>query len=482
MIRPFIYTRTKYYDYRVVTSKSLSKVSQSFVHFATEIARTLIDAENAQLIEPTWALVREDGYILWGIAIVNKELGDQCQDKYNRPVRGFFGFIADGTISKLPFCVSFFKELYAKYVLPIWDSYEQTEQVTESMPTISGFDFIERSSCLSSEINVNDSICRIFPNLSESKSLIEAVFASSDDCSIATNIHSKKQCVEFGKDKISFTNAIAATDLKVGRIDDVRVSVPMGTPIVIQENEKRIEDDKSDNSDNKEYFCSICGRPVNENENVCQDCEKKQRNKKYVKYGLYGFIVLVCLMLIFNGDSVRKMIFPSKNSNGYVVSDNERRESNEAVNNNHYPFLKVNKDCITVTDATPEDVFNVRYESSSAITQVTSPDNWIKIVTEPEQYAERGVIEFVCQPLSQGNRKGVIRIINNDQLKVIIPILQTVTSDIEKIDRRSSRGRNEVVQPSTPNPPIPEESTVAPSAPCNVDDTEYTTPVESSNN
>lgn len=458
MLYPFIYTRTKFHDYRVVTSKSLSGVPHTIVHLATEIARTLIDAENDQLIAPTWTLARKDGYILWGIAIVNKELGNQSQDKYKRPVRGFFGFITDSSITKLPYEVSYFKKLYEKYVLPIWDSYDQTEQVTDSMPAISGFDFINRSSCLSSEINVNDSICRIFPNSYESKSLIEAVFASSDDCSIATNIHRKRQCAEFGKDRNSFTNAIAATDLKNQQINDIRVFVPKETPIAIHE--KRIEDDKSDN---QESFCSICGRPVNENEDVCQDCVNEQRNKKYVKYGLYGFIVMICLMLIFNGDSVWKKIFPSKHSKEYVMSDNERRESNETENNNNSPFLNINKANITVTDATPEDIFNVRYGSSSAIKQVSSPNNWIKIETVPQQYRENGIIEFVCEPISHGNREGEICIINSDQLKVIIHIHQTVTADIEKIGRGSS------------------ESTVDPSAPGNVDNTESTTSVESSN-
>lgn len=423
MILPFIYTRTKFYDYRVVTSKSLSNVSHSFVHFATEIARTLIDAENVQLIEPTWALVRKDGYALWGIAIVNKELGDQCQDKYRRPVRGFFGLIADDTISKLPFGVSFFKELYAKYVLPIWDSYEQTEQVTESMPTISGFDFIERTTHLSSEINVNDSICRIFPNSFEDKSLIEAVFASSDDCSIATNIHRKKQCVEFGKDKISFTNAIAAPDLKISKIDDVRVFVPEATPVDIHE--KRIDDDIIDN---EESFCSICGRPVNENENVCQDCEKKQRNKKYVKYGLYVFMAIICLLLMFNGNIIWEKILSPKHIQEKVYNEEDKQKGQEGSINTPASFFTTTKQKVNVSDANPNDIFRFAYESSSLITQVGSTDNWIRIMTSPQQFSEKGIIEFMCAPLLQGRREGAICLTNDEGIKTIIPIYQSVST------------------------------------------------------
>lgn len=475
MLYPYIYTGTRYHDFRVVTSQMLHNLPNSVAQYFEDVARAMIVAENSQLMTTSWILVKKSGYTLWGIAVLNKVLGNQCQDDDNRPVRGFFGFISDYQISRLPYDISYFKVLYDVYVTPIWDTLEQTKQIVTQLPQLSGFDFIERSSCLSSEINVDDSICRIFPNSSESKPLIAAVFASSDDCSIATSIHTKKQCVEFGKDKISFTNAIAATDLKIRKIEDVRVSVLKETPITIHE--KPIEDG---NSDNKESFSSICGRPVNENEDVCLDCGKEQRNKKNVKYGLYGFIVLICLMLIFNGDSVWKKIFPGKNSKEYVISDNERRESNETANNNHTPFLIINKDNITVTDATPDDVFNVKYESSSIITQVASPNKWIKIVTVPQNYAKNGVIEFVCEPLSQGNREGAICIINSDQLKVIISIHQTLTPDIEKIGRGPSRGRHSVSQLPTPNSPILEESTVDPSL-GNVENTEPTTPVESSN-
>lgn len=432
MLYPFIYTRTKFHDYRVVTSKSLRGVPNTIVHFATEIARTLIDAENEQLTDPTWTLVKKDGYILWGLATVNKTLGDQSQDKYRRPARGFFGFITDGTISKLPFSVSFFKELYAKYVLPIWESYDQTEQVAESMPAISGFDFIEKSSKLKNEINVDKGICRIFPNTSESKSLIEAVFTSVEDCSITTNVHSKKQCVEFGKDKISFTNAVMSSDSKVNRTLDETVFVPKKTDDIIID--PVIENEIVTR---KEAVCSICGSTVNANENVCEGCKNKQQNKKYLKYGLYGFIALICLMLMFNGPSIWKKVLSSKHPQEKVQIEEDRTENHSGRIKSDSYFLKTTKHEVNVSDANLDDVFMIAYESSSVISRVNSSNNWIKIITPSQQFSKKGIIEFMCEPLTRGHREGAICLTNEDGIKTTIPIYQSVSSDERNIDHAS---------------------------------------------
>lgn len=435
MLYPFIYTRTKLHDYRVVTSKSLSGLPHTFVHFATEIARSLIDAGNEQLTDPTWTLVRKDGFILWGMATVNKVLGGQSQDKYNRPVRGFFGFICDSHMNKLPYEMTFFRELYEKYVLPIWDSYEQTEQVMGNMPNITGFDFIEKSSRLKNEINVDNGICRIFPSTSESKLLIEAVFSSVEDCSIATNVHSKKQCIEFGKDKISFTNAVMSFDSKVNKTSDVKVFVPKKAYGIITdsgtENEVVIQKDPA---------CSICGSPVNANENVCEGCKNKQQNKKYIKYGLYGFMALICLLLMLNGSSIWEKILPSKQPQEKVQIEDERNEGHTGIIKSHSPFLKTTKHEVNVSDANPDDVFMIAYESSSLIMRVNSSNNWIRIITPSHQFSKKGIIEFVCDPLSRGQREGAISLTNEDGVKTTIPIYQSVSSDGRNIENGPHTG------------------------------------------
>ena len=296
-----------YYDFRVVTSKSLTGVPRTIVHLATDIARTLIDAENNQLEEPTWVLVKKDGFLLWGMSALNKVLGEPNQDKEKRPTRGFFGFITDSNIAKLPYSISYFKRLYETYVVPIWDSYEQLYQIIGNAPEISGSDFIEKSSRLNDEINTDDCICRIFPSSSECKSLIEAVFSYNGDCSIATNVHRKRQCVEFGKDNISFTNAVMSSDSGQKALEDVTVFVPHEIPKVTDiANDTPLENHSNDIQNNP--VCPICGSSVYNYGDICANCKNEQRNKKFMKYGLYGFLALICLLLYLKGPGIWKVV------------------------------------------------------------------------------------------------------------------------------------------------------------------------------
>lgn len=436
MIYPFIYTRTKYHDYRVVSSKSLGGLHRSFVHLATEIARTLIDVENKKLDDPSWTLVKKDGYILWGMAVVNKALGNLSQDKEKRPVRGFFGFISDNQISRLPYGVSYFKELYEKYVIPIWDSYEQTEQVMANMPAISGLDFIEKSSRLNNEINVEDSICRIFPSAVESKLLIEDVFAASCDCSIATNIHGKKQVVEFGKDRISFANAVISSDSSLKGSEDIKV-------FVLKERSAVITDLSNGNNivTAGQKHCPLCGSPIFQSENVCSTCKNHQRKKKHLKYGLYVFMAIICLMLMFNGNSIWEKILSPKHQQEKVYNEEDKQKGQEGRINTPSSFLTTTKQKVNVSDA-KDDIFKFAYESSSLITQVEPTDNWIRIMTSPQQFSEKGIIEFTCDPLLQGRREGAICITNDEGIKTIIPIYQTVSTGNTDVDNtyHSSHG------------------------------------------
>lgn len=423
MLYPFIYTRSLYHDFRVVTSKSLTGVPGTIVHLATDVARTLIDAENNQLEEPTWVLVKKDGFLLWGMSALNKVLGEPNQDKEKRPTRGFFGFITDSNIAKLPYSISYFKRLYETYVVPIWDSYEQLYQIIGNAPEISGSDFIEKSSRLNDKINTDDCICRIFPSSSEFKPLIEAVFSYNGDCSIATNVHRKRQCVKFGKEDISFTNAVMSSDSGLKALEDVMVFVPHEIPKVTDiANDTPLENHSNDIQNNPE--CPICGSSVYNYGDICANCKNEQRNKKFMKYGLYGFLVLICLLLYFKGADIWDMFLSYK--------------QNEAPINNNLPFLRTNKSEITIQDAAQDNVFKIEYQSSSNITQVISP-YWIRIVTPSQQLSNEGIIEFCCTPFLGGQREGYVRLTNKDGVRTYITIRQTV-----KIDRKADSDSNEV--------------------------------------
>lgn len=225
MIYPFIYTRTKYIDYRIVTTKVLDIICKQEAREFRDIARCLIDASNEQLENPSWSLIRRNGIILWGIAVLNGKLGSSCQDKTNRPVRGFFGFLAkDVEVKMLPFNLSFFKDLYSTYVTPIWESLDQKNEVMDVLSEAFMGTTIHRMphECVDT-INICPSLCRLFPNCVDVKSLIELVFSYNGNCGVATNIHKREQPIELGKKKISLMNVVFSVDVKQSSIEDVVV-------------------------------------------------------------------------------------------------------------------------------------------------------------------------------------------------------------------------------------------------------------------
>lgn len=443
MLYPLIYTRTKYHDYRIVTSKSLAGLPHSVVQIFTEVARTMIDAENNQLEEPSWALVKKNGYTLWGMSVLNDVLGDENKDKYNRPVRGFFGVISDSPTNNLPYSISYFKEIYKEYVMPIWDSPEQTEQVNSSLPSFSGDEFITKSSLLNNDINLEFGRCRIFPFGSNCKGLIEAVFASVEDCSIATNIHKKSRCIEFGKDKLSFMNVVGASDSGIRDIQDIKVHVKE-TPIKITENP--FEEDPKPVEENT---CAQCGNLILGDETLCPECKKKQQNKKLLKYGLYGFITLVCAVLILKGPSIWEAILSPKHTSEIVKHEDEIETSKRHHGYKTDCFLKTRKSEFNIQDADLGQTFEIQYQSSSTLKKVQPTEGWIHILTPQNQYSQTGDITFVCEPLNAGARDGEIRLVNGEGTELSILIHQTISNQTRngfiRIDKK-----NQIENPTQP--------------------------------
>lgn len=422
MLYPLIYTRTKYHDYRIVTSKSIVGLPHSVIHSFTEVVRTMIDAENNQLKEPSWALMKKNGYTLWGMAVLNDVLGDDNKDKYNRPARGFFGFISDSSINKLPYSISYFKEIYKVYVMPIWNSPEQTEQISCQLPSMSGEEFITKSSLLNNDINGELGKCRIFPCGSNCKGLIEAAFASFEECSIATNIHKKSCCIEFGKDKLSFMNVVGASDSGIRDIQDIKVHVKE-TPIKINENP--FEDDPKPVEENT---CAQCGSLIFGDETLCPECKKKQQNKRILKYGLYGFITLMCIVLFLKGPSIWETILSPKHTHEIVKYEDEIKTSEVHHGYKTEPFLKTRKSEFNIQDADFDQPFEIQYQSSSILKKAQPTEGWIRILTPQNQYSQKGVITFVCEPLDNEARVGQIRLVNEEGKELSITIHQSTTN------------------------------------------------------
>lgn len=351
MLYPFIYTRTKYHDYRVVTSESLSALPATIVDTFTNVARTMINADNIQLEKPSWALVKKNCYTLWGMAAMNSVLGNVNIDKGKRPVRGFFGFISDEQVDCLPYSISFFIEIYKIYVEPIWDTFEQSEQICCGFPELSGDDFITGSSLIEHKINAQPGISRLFPYGIDSKELIEAVLASSSDCSIATNIHNSSNCIEFGDDKLSFMNIVGAADSDIRDIKDVKVykkNEPATMECACTGNSTGFVDG---------FICPDCdGKPADD-ETVSTELVDLHPYRRYLKYGLYALILLGCIVIIIKGPKIWKAILkPEQNIKVFIprvdtISHRDRK--NHGIQTN--PFLNTEKDEIHIQNNDHDD-------------------------------------------------------------------------------------------------------------------------------
>ena len=400
MIYPFIYTRTKNYDYRVLTSKSLRGLDTSITRLATDIARTMIDADNACLDTPSWALAKTKGHIIWGMAILNKELGEQNKDKANRPVRGFFGLISDAPISRLPYDIAFFKELYAAFVTPIWESFQQTDECAGTLPDFSAHGCISMSPRANDRLNFAPSLCRVFTADADSKALLEAALAAFGDCSIATNLHKKSQCVEFGRSKTSFMNAVMAADAKAASQD---IPVYVDTPVV--EKPKPVIPVVEDTSDQEQNMptCPSCGRVLLPGQFLCHSCQEEQKRKKYIQYGIYAAGAVVALVLIF---SIPSFFSSKKHYSGYHSSDSEnvsereeREEREDHKNGLPAPLLTIHDEELTIDQILSENVLILEYSSSSPIVDIKTTYSGIQIIDNPPLPPEWGKIQFICKKL-----------------------------------------------------------------------------------
>lgn len=294
MIYPFIYTRTKYHDYRILTTKSLKNLPREIMILSRSIARAMIDVDNDYLKEPTWVLVKTDDYILWGISCLNCLLSHKSNDKTNRPVRGFFGIIAvTSSTHILPLDTDYFKQLYAKYVNPIWESLNDSEEIEVESVTIPCENYIYPSE-QTSIINLDQSICRIQPYTKEVLDLLSEVFGSESDNSIALNVYDKRQIIDIGVNRFSFMNIVMAENSIIPKTENITLQ-----PYIINTSLKG-------SSSTESYHYKQLGLSENakqiENEDFAHSETRRKRN--IIKYCIYFALILFCLFLLFKGSII----------------------------------------------------------------------------------------------------------------------------------------------------------------------------------
>lgn len=409
MLYPFIYTATKYCDFRLVTSNSLIPIPQSIVRLFETVARTVIDAENDQLKAPNWVLMKKDGFILWGMGISNTILSKINQDKNKRPTRGFFGFVSDSPVGTLPYSISYFRELYRLYVLPIWDSYDHTEQICCEVPDKWNDETVTKNPKLISDINVERSICRVFPYRINGKELIEAVLASPQDSSIGTNVHQNSSCIGNEELTLLLLNIVMSKGVPLGKREDIKRNSKdekeeqpsiQGQELANSPDSRTIPAYGMQNQQKGKVLSKVASRDSHSN------------SKIYLKYGIYCCIIIICLVAIVEGPRIWSWLLPEASS----------QEGTPMIGDNIRPNLSFFPSEVDISQSSQGDLFTIQYKSSSKIIKVTVSEPWLRLRTIPSEYKKTGKLVFDCTSIPSTSLKGLITVENEEGIIGNIPI------------------------------------------------------------
>ena len=186
MSQYFIYTRTRDIDYRTVVSPSDDFCpKETRKKFLKEI-RGVIDVETYDdpINSPRWLYSKCDDMILFGVAVMNGMLSKEYSiDFIGRPVRGFFGIIANCTDTPvlLPFDLDFYKFAYNHLIEPIWnlnrDEYKQSSVIVDYCKTTCKMIENKDSNIV---LNCNNNICTILGDVNSELAFQTALNSMQD--------------------------------------------------------------------------------------------------------------------------------------------------------------------------------------------------------------------------------------------------------------------------------------------------------------
>lgn len=183
----YVYSRTKNHDYRVLSDLSdavfPSEIRNSFEN---RIKGVTNDEESWESFK--WVLVKERGFVLWGVACMNEMLDVQySKDKFPRALRGFTGYVIPNYSGQpLANDINVFKEIFRKVMAPIFDSYVQ-EQSADFLVDVNSASFIYPEP-FNSKLNTDYHRCRVFSPTVDAESLVASCLSYPDDISVAINV------------------------------------------------------------------------------------------------------------------------------------------------------------------------------------------------------------------------------------------------------------------------------------------------------
>lgn len=194
----FIYTRGHLAenDYTLMFAPSKDFCPNEIRQYFRQQVRGAINIEmyEGTLMTPRWLFSRHNGFILWGMAVMNSVISDENSTDYTgRGVRGFFGMILkDEPIDRLPISLDFFRRVYGNLVSPRWfNGKEDFKQFGIAVHEDLGTEWIEPQKVDSIAINCNPERTVIWGEEHSEIEYLSAVLATNDDTSFITGLSEK---------------------------------------------------------------------------------------------------------------------------------------------------------------------------------------------------------------------------------------------------------------------------------------------------
>ncbi|WP_303207764.1 hypothetical protein [Bacteroides oleiciplenus] len=233
----FIYTRNSENDYKLVFSPSDDFCPPETRKFFLMQARGSINIDTypSNLDNPRWLFSRQGNLTLFGTGLMNSALSAECNTDYTgTPVRGFFGILFDNTsINCIPFDIEFFKEIYAKHIVPLWNTSkdEFKKKGVDIDIEFERFNTIEATN-FNLPLNTNNYKSVILGNSVKENELMAEAMATINDVSVITALDDKLHAYD---SKYRYMNAIViGVDIREERIHKRETEVISEGPVIVQ--------------------------------------------------------------------------------------------------------------------------------------------------------------------------------------------------------------------------------------------------------
>lgn len=186
-----IFTRTSKVDYGLLVSPSEEFCPSSIRKIFREKIRGLINVDeyNPDLSTPRWIFCRLGDFVLWGVGCWNETHGSDCivDEVGRKKLRNFVGVVYKGSVSKLPYDISYFSNEFNTNISPLWKLSKQDIQVKEGIEAdnYEGNMYIIPS--VSPGLNKIDKIC-VTHHVENAERLFSAALISDTEVTVVSNI------------------------------------------------------------------------------------------------------------------------------------------------------------------------------------------------------------------------------------------------------------------------------------------------------